>query len=286
MSASVRRARHSGLDAMRDDDVGVIRIGGVCALLGACAGIIGSVVGAAYGLGGQQIPVGGGVDLLRLTQLQAHYVTREWLFLAYAVFATGEGVGLYYLTRRSSNFALWALVAWFTGAVVGIVQDAIVVAFVHRFPADYAAADAPTRVLLEPLARNVLAVVDVQQSVANLLLGIGVALYSVASLRTRTAPIGFALFGITAAAAGVLYALVITSGQQLAGLQPLAEQVFGLVVVWDVWAGIVMLRARRRDGVRGDDPALGRAPNHRLQRTAMDKGSQHVRSSAAAEPGR
>jgi hypothetical protein len=241
--------RHSGLDAMRDEDVGVVKVGGVCALLGACAGIIGSVVGAVCGLGGQQIPVSDGVELLRLTQLQAPYVTREWLFLAYAVFATGEGVGLYYLTRRSSNLALWALVAWLTGAVVGIVQDAMVVAFVHRFPADYAAADAATRVILEPLARNLLAVVDVQQSVANLLLGIGVALYSVASLRLRAAPIGFAFLGIPAAAAGLFYALVIASGRQLAGLQPVAEQLFGLVVVWDLWAGIVMLRARRGDAV-------------------------------------
>ena len=230
---------------MRDDDVGVVKVGGVCALLGAGAGIIGSVVGVAYGLGGQQIPVSDGVELLRLTQLQAHYATREWLFLAYAVFATGEGVGLYYLTRRSRNLALWALVAWLTGAVVGIVQDAIVVAFVHRFPADYAAADTATRVILEPLARNVLAIVDVQQSVANFMLGIGVALYSVASLRLRAAPIGFGLFGIPAAAAGVLDALVIASRRQLAGLQPLAEQLFGLVVLWDIWAGIVMLRARR-----------------------------------------
>jgi hypothetical protein len=30
-------------------DVGVERVGGVCALLGACTGIIGSGVGAAYG---------------------------------------------------------------------------------------------------------------------------------------------------------------------------------------------------------------------------------------------
>jgi len=235
---------------MSDDDISVVKVGGVCALLGACAGIIGSVVGAVYGLGGQQIPVGDGAELLRLAQLQPHYVTREWLFLAYAVFATGEGVGLYYLTRRSSNIALWALVAWFTGIVVGIVQDAIVVAFVHRFPADYAAANAATRVILEPLARNVLAIVDVQQSVANVLLSIGVALYSVSILRTRTAIIGFGLFGIPAAAAGVFYALVIVSGPQLAGLQPLAEQIFGLVVLWDIWAGIVMLRARRRDAVR------------------------------------
>jgi hypothetical protein len=84
----------------------------------------------------------------------------------------------------------------------------------------------------------------VQQSVANVLLGIGVALYSAAVLRTRVATKWFALLGVLAAAASVFYALVTVSTPRLDGLQPIAEQVFGFVVVWDLWAGLIMLRFR------------------------------------------
>lgn len=115
----------------------------------------GAVVGAVHGLGGQGIPLGNSADFLSLAQQQSGYLLREWLFLAYAIFAVGEGVGLYHLTRPARSIALWALVAWSAGILTGVVQDAAMVAFVRQFPADYAAADAPTRLVLEPVARTV-----------------------------------------------------------------------------------------------------------------------------------
>lgn len=225
-------------------DTAVVKAGGACALAGVLCGLAGSVVGAIHGLGGQEIDVHGSDELLRLVQEQAHYLVREWLFLAYVVFAVGEGVGLYFLTRGAGSLALWAFVAYFAGALTGIVQDATIVAFVHQFPTDYAAADAATRVTLEPLARMVVAMVGVQQSVANVLLGIGVALYSIAIFRTRVATKWFALLGLLSAAACVFYALVTASAPHLAGLQPLAEHLFGFAVFWDLWAGIIMLGFR------------------------------------------
>ena len=227
-------------------DAAIVKTGGACALAGVLCGLAGSVVGAIHGLGGQEIAVHSSEALMRLTQEQAPYLVREWLFLGYVVFAVGEGVGLYFLTRGAGGPALWAFVSYLVGAITGIVQDATIVAFVHQFPTDYAAADAATRVTLEPLARMVVAVVDVQQSVANVLLGLGVGLYSIAILRTRVATKWFALLGLFAAAASMFYALVTASAPRLDGLQPPAEHLFGFAVFWDLWAGIIMLGFRPR----------------------------------------
>jgi hypothetical protein len=226
------------------NDATIVRTGGACALVGVSAGLAGAIVGAVYGLGGQDIPLAGSADFLSLVEKQPGYVLREWLFLAYVVFALGEGVGLYYLTRPARGLALWALVAFSAGIIVGIVQDAASVAFVAHFPTDYAAADAATRLALEPLARMVSATIEVQQSIANLLLGAGGALYSAAILRTGVASRWFGVFGLLAATAIIFFAVVTAAAPRFDDIQPLAEQLFGLVVFWDLWAGIVMFGFR------------------------------------------
>lgn len=221
----------------------IINIGGACALLGVSAGLAGAVVGAIYGLGGQEIPLASSTDFQSLVEKQSALYVREWLFLIYAIFVVGEGLGLYYLTRRAGSMALWALVVFSTGIFIGIVQDAAVVAFVRQFPTDYAGADTATRLALEPLARTVGAIIGVQQAVANTLLGAGGALYSVAVLRTGVASRWFGAFGLVAAASGLVYAVVTAAEPHLREFAPIAEQLFGFVVFWDLWAGIVMLHA-------------------------------------------
>jgi hypothetical protein len=221
----------------------VIRAAGVSALLGASAAIIGSIVGATHGLGGQEIPAADGSQLARLVQLQRHYAAREWMFLAYAVLAIPEGVGLYVLTRRARRSALWALAMWIAGSLVGVVQDAAVVRFVVRWPLDYAAADAATRPVLERLARETLDAVSLQQSVANLLLSVSVVLYCRAIQRTAAAPAAFAGWGYVSAAAGIFYAAVAVAGPNGAAWHAWAERAFGLVVMWDMWAAFVLLGA-------------------------------------------
>ena len=84
-------------------------------MLGVSAAFGGTAVGVAYGLGGQEIPLANGADLLALAHAQASYLIREWLFLLYAILVVAEGVGLYYLTRPAGSIALWALVAWEIG---------------------------------------------------------------------------------------------------------------------------------------------------------------------------
>ena len=138
-----------------------------------------------------------------LVENQSASYVREWLFLGYAAFVLGEGLGLYYLTRPVGSMALWALVVFSAGILVGIVQDAALVAFVGQFPTDYAGADTTTRSALEPVARTFGAIIGVQQAVANILLGFGVALYALAVLRTGVASRWFGLFGLASAAASV-----------------------------------------------------------------------------------
>jgi len=227
----------------------IVNAGGACALAGVSAGLAGAVVGAVYGLGGQEIPLNNSTDFLSLVQKQSAYCIREWLFLVYAIFVVGEGVGLYYLTRPAGSMALWALVAFSSGILIGIVQDAAVVAFVRQFPTDYAGADTATRVALEPFARTVVGIVGVQQAVANVLLAFGGALYSLAVLRTGVASRWFGLFGLVAAAATALFGFVTATAPRFSEFEPLAEQLFGFAVLWDLWAAIVML------GVRDGTPA-------------------------------
>ena len=226
------------------NDVGIIRTGGVCALLGVAAGLAGAVVGAAHGLGGQEIPLVTSADFTTLVEKQTPYLIREWLFLVYAIFAVGEGIGLYYLTRPAKSIALWALVAFSAGILIGIAQDAVMVAFVRQLPTDYAAANAAAHLTLEPLARMIGALVAVQQSVSNVLLGVGGARYSTAILRDRLASRWFGAFGMVAASASVFMGFVTAAAPHLRGLQSFAEHAFGLVVLWDLWAGVVLLRFR------------------------------------------
>jgi hypothetical protein len=160
------------------NDAAIVRAGGACALLGVLAGFAGAAVGAVHGLGGQEIPLATGPDFLLLVQKQSGYLVRESLFLAYAVFVVGEGVGLYYLTRPARSVALWGLVAWSAGILTGIVQDR------------------------------------------------------------------FARVGLGAAVAGGFYGIVTAAAPHFSGVQALAERAFGLVVLWDLWAAIVMLRFR------------------------------------------
>jgi hypothetical protein len=214
------------------------------------AALAGAVVGAVHGLGGQEIPLGNSTDFLSLVEKQSGYLAREWLFLTYAVFAAGEGIGLYYLTRPAGSIAVWALVAFSAGILIGIVQDAAAVAFVQQFPGDYATANAATRLALEPMARAEAAIVGVQQAVANVLLGVGGALYSIAVLRTRVAPRWFGLLGLMAATAIIFFAVVTAAAPHFDGLKALAEQLFGSVVLWDLCAGIVMLGYRESLGTR------------------------------------
>src|SRR5262245_60907813 len=216
------------------NDAAVIRVGGACAILGVAAGLAGALVGAVYGLGGQEIPLRDSADFASMAQKQSHYLVREWFFLAYAVCVIGEGVGLYYLTRPANGVALWAFAAFSAGILVGVVQDAAVVGFVRQFPSDYTAADATTRRALEPLGRTVAAIIAVQQAVANVLLGVGGALYSIAILRGRVLGKWFGACGILAAAMAIVYGVVMAAAPRLDKFQLLAEQTFGLVVVWDL----------------------------------------------------
>ena len=233
----------------------IVNVGGVCALLGVCAGLAGAVVGAVYGLGGQEIPLRQGADFLSLVEKQSAFYVREWLFLGYAVCVLGEGVGLYYLTRPVGSMALWALALFSAGILIGIVQDAEVVAFVGQFPTDYVEADTTTRSALEPMARTFGAIIGVQQAVANMLLGCGVALYALAVLRTGVVSRWFGVLGLVSAAASVLFG-VVTATTQVNDFDRLAEQLFGFVVLWDLLAASVMLRIGKDSPLLADPAAI------------------------------
>lgn len=77
-----------------------------------------------------------------------------------------------------------------------------------------------------------------------MLLGVGGALYSVAVIRTGVASRWFGLAGVAAAVAGGFFGVVVAAAPHFGDLQALAQRGVGLVVLWDLWAAIVMLGFR------------------------------------------
>src|SRR5262249_1679920 len=150
--ASVRCSNVKATPRIPMSETGLVRFCGMCAILGAAVAIAGGIVGLINGLGGQDLPLKDGGQLLPLSETQGPYLTREGLFLMNPVFALAEGFGLYLVLRRAGTFVAWAAAAWFSGLIIGIVDDVLVVAVVGRLVPAYAAADAATRPALEVVA--------------------------------------------------------------------------------------------------------------------------------------
>ena len=77
-----------------------------------------------------------------------------------------------------------------------------------------------------------------------------------AVLRTGVASRWFGLFGLASAAASVLFGIVTATAPHFSDFEPLAEQLFGFVVLWDLWAAFVMLRIRKDTPLLADPAAI------------------------------
>ncbi len=226
----------------------IFKVAGILALLTAAAEIAGAAIGAANGLGGQNLPLGSEAELLALARNREAYLWREWLYLLVAIFALGEGLGLYYLVRRTGGIAVWALGAWSVGLIIGIVEDAMVVALVDQFSIDYAAADESSRGALAVSAKTYDAIIRLQQFVANALgSGVGLGLFAIAGLRTARLPRWLAVVGLVAAV-GVGWVFgIVNVFDRSAETVAMYENAFALLVVWDIGIGVTLLRYRDPD---------------------------------------
>ena len=228
------------------NEQGIFRVSGASALLGAAAAIAGAAVGAIHQLGGQNLPLGGNKELLFLAANRQPYVLRESLYLLVAIFAVGEGVGLYVLLRRAGSVVGWAIVAWMLGLCIGIVEDGIVLGVVSRLGADYAQAAPPAQAGILAVSPTIDMIIRVQQFTANALSsGVGLLLFALGGLKTKLLPGWLTAIGLAASIlVGWGYGLVSLTGAGGQGALMATESAFGLLVVWDVAVGIILLRRR------------------------------------------
>ncbi len=229
------------------------RIAGICAIATAFCAVAGTAVGVSYGLGGQNLPVATYDQLAFLAEMRVPFLIREWLFLLLAIFGVGEGLGLYFLLRRSP-LAIWALIAWMIGLTIGIVEDAAVIAVINQAASiDPGASDAVRDCVLVTTATAVESI-KVQQFVSLLLCAtVGYCVFSIVGYRSRKLPLWLYIVGIVGG---------VTTGcfgfcNAVPGLDHLVaplENGFALLIVWDAAIGILLLSSARDATMSGSPP--------------------------------
>ncbi len=218
-----------------------LRIAGVCAIATALCEVAGTAIGEVYGLGGQNLPVATHEELGLLAESSLPFLLREWFYLFVAIFAIGEGLGLYFLMRNSS-LALWAVIAWIVGLMVGIVEDAAVIGLINHVVSVYPVATETSRESMLFATGLSFETIKIQQFISLLLsVGVGGLLFSVVGWRSRALPRWLCIVGILAAVTtGWCFGLcnVVLDSEDAALL---FENGFALVVIWDLTVGIVLL---------------------------------------------
>lgn len=221
------------------------KIGGVFALATAGCALVGAGVGAAFGLGGQNLPVGTYEQLQFLAENRTPFLIREWLYLWLAVFGMGEGLGLYYLLRESP-LAIWTLIAWIVGLAIGVVEDAAVIAIVNQVAAASFDSSAGLNDAFVFTAGLAFETIKTQQFVSILLCStLGYCLFSIIGYRAGKLPLWLCIVGILGGVTTGLFGFcnVVPSFEQTAAI---LENGFGLLVVWDIGIGILLLSAAKR----------------------------------------
>ncbi len=218
-----------------------LRIAGVCALATAFCAVVGAVVSLSFGLGGQNLPVATSERLVLVAENRVPFLIREWFYLMVAVFAVGEGLGLYFLLRNSS-LAIWALVAWMLGLSIRIIEDAAVIALIEQVTRMYPVATEALRDSMLFTTRLAFETIKIQQFVANILCsGVGLFLFSIAGLRSRLLPRWLCVVGILAAVTtGWCFGFCNVIFRSEEGVV-LFENGFSLLVIWDLTVGILLL---------------------------------------------
>ncbi len=169
-----------------------------------------------------------------------------------AVFALGEGLGLYFLLRKSP-LALWALIAWIVGLTIGIVEDSAVIAIINQVSHSYPQASDDLRDSMLFTTGVAFETIKIQQFVSILLCcTISYSVFSVVGYLARQIPLWMCVVGILAGVTIGGYAFCnITPGFDR--IQPLFENGFTLMVIWDFSVGVLLLASAKKYQSRNID---------------------------------
>lgn len=221
------------------------RIAGVCAIATVVCAVAGAAVSVSFGLGGQNLPVATHEQLAQLVDNRGPFLIREWLYLFLAVFALGEGVGLYFLLRKS-RLAMWALLAWVVGLVIGIVEDSAVIALVNQVSSIYPEATDGLRESMLFTVGVAFETIKVQQFVAIILCStVSYCVFSIVGYRARLMPLWLCVVGVlSGVTTGCFTFCNVAPGFE--HVQPMFENGFVLMVIWDFAVGMLLFSSANK----------------------------------------
>lgn len=149
-------------------------------------------------------------------------------------------MGLYFLLRKSP-LAIWALITWIVGLTIGIAEDSSVIAIIHQVSQVYPEASDRLRDSMLITAGVAFESIKVQQFISILLCStISYSVFSVVGYRTGQMPLWLCIVGILSGATtgGFAFCNVAPAFDHF---QPMLENGFALMVVWDFTVGLLLL---------------------------------------------
>ena len=230
-------------------NISLVKVGAVCAILTAVSVIVAIILIIGFsGLDDPDPKVDEVVQwMLDVEDDGTFLLAGSWFVLLSVVLALAAGLGFYHALRESGGLMWIALTAWTVGILMLISAFMIRIGMAYEFAPGYVEAGADAKSTLEVVGNTLAVLIAMLHIVGNLLLwGIGLALFSVAIIRTSVVPKWVGWLGLA----------VALLGGWLGALGP-ASEVFDIIgdvgffafLVWLLAMGFALLGRREAPAV-------------------------------------
>ena len=222
-------------------NIRLVRVGGVCAILVAVSVIVAIIIRGVADLPGlKDLTDETEQWLLVVNANRTAFLSYMWFLLLGSVLLIPAALGFYQALRVAGALLWIAVAAMFTGALLYIASNMTLIGMAYELVPGYVEASETIRPALAAMASTVGATSRVALTVASFpFLGIGLALFALAILRTSVVPRWVGWLGLVAA-------LLRGWPQPLRDVSEVFTSVgaLGLLafLVWLVVMGVVMLR--------------------------------------------
>ena len=227
---------------------GILIVSGACALLFPIAGILSIVAIELSGAGAEELAELDSWKLSLSADTRLAYLTSDWLDALTTLLSFPVGLALFLLLKDRGEMLWFALAGWVVGHVVVLFGDLTRLTITYKLAPSYAEASDAVKPGIAAVAEAMQFVAeDLTPSVGGLLaVGVGVAIYSVAILGSRSTimPKWSGWLGLVAA---VLMGWIGALGPVSDAFLALWFIGFMAFVIWVVSMGVFFLRAKRPD---------------------------------------
>ena len=202
-------------------NISLVRVGGVCAVLGVVSAMVARIF---FGFG----------DI----------VTGHWFDVLALVLNMAAVLGFYQALRQAGPLLLIAVVAFLTGVIFVLAHEFIRLGIAYELAPGIADASTATRPALEVMANTLRQTSWIAAGVGYVLIfGIGVLLFSFAILRTSVVPKWIGWLGLIAVAVNVAL-VTLLSGVFDSSIRPPWLLASGTHLGWMLAMGVVLLRLK------------------------------------------